>query len=145
MSAFRVGYSCPTALLNVTNNIIGDADDSQTIASNLLVYSKALDTLDHDTLEILSSCGMSVDEISLFASYLTNQFQCKWVISNSLKFLSGVPPGSILEPLFSSAYTSQFILSIASFKLQCMRMILNSNTHSLTMTPNEQMTVSTNI
>lgn len=112
-SGFRQGYSCATALLHVTDDIIRATDNGQSTALVLLDYSKAFDTIDHSLLlTILSSCGFSLDALNVLKSYLTCRSQNVQVsdnVSGSRNIVSGVPQGSILGPLLFSVYTSQFV------------------------------------
>ena len=71
-SAFRKVNS--TALLNVNDDIITDADKGMTTALVLFHYSKAFDTIDHSLL-CAKLHGFSDSAISIIRNYLTEGFQ----------------------------------------------------------------------
>lgn len=112
-SGFRPGFSCTTALLHITDDIIRAADEGRITALVLLDFSKAFDTINHNLLlEILHSCGVGVEALHLFQSYLTGRSQrvrFRGKLSNSKNSTTGVPQGSILGPLLFTVYTSQFV------------------------------------
>nr|CAI5869801.1 unnamed protein product [Callosobruchus analis]CAI5869804.1 unnamed protein product [Callosobruchus analis] len=110
-SGFRKGYSCSTALLKVTDDIMEATDRNELTALALLDYSKAFDTLNHELLlAILEFIGFSKESVQLIRSYLTNRKQIVKInarFSESKTVISGVPQGSILGPLLYIVYTSQ--------------------------------------
>ena len=69
----------------------------------LLDIKKAFDTIDHEILQQkLGYYGIGDEELSFFNSYLTNRKQCCNMnnqTSDVKVIKSGVPQGSILEPL----------------------------------------------
>lgn len=120
-SGFRPGYSCSTALLNITDDIFQASDEGNSTALALLDFSKAFDTIDHEILiEILRSSGANGEAASLLSSYLegrSQQVRLKGVISTSRAVSTGVPQGSILGPLLFTIYTSQFYRFIKYSKI----------------------------
>lgn len=112
-SGFRSGYSCTTALLHVTDDILSATDQGLMTVVVLLDFSKAFDTVNHSTLlTVLSGMGFDRDAMSLIADFLSRRTQyvsidCK----NSLpsEVVRGVPQGSILSPILFSLYTSSFV------------------------------------
>lgn len=109
-SGFREGYSCNTALLKVTDDILESSDSGKITALVLLDYTKAFDTLNHNLLiAILKYIGFDQSAITLMRNYLEGRFQAVKLGSSSSDFLaisSGVPQGSILGPLLYSIYSA---------------------------------------
>lgn len=115
-SGFRPGYSCATALLSITDDIIEAADKGLATILVLIDYSKAFDRLNHDLLiSILHYIGFDMSAITLMISYLSNRMQfvetCDGVSSVSSQNC-GVPQGSILGPLLFCIYTCNIISCI---------------------------------
>lgn len=115
-SGFRPGFSCATALTDVTDDILKALDSDKASILVMLDYSKAFDMLNHDTLvAILNYYGFSADAIGLIKSFLTDRVQqvkIKGSTSEMLNVICGVPQGSILGPLLYSIYTSTFVKEI---------------------------------
>lgn len=111
-SGFRAGYSCATAMLKITDDILSALDRKKLTALVLLDYSKAFDTLNHEILiNILSSVGLSENVCNLISSYLNQRVQAVTYSGNTSTFLNvtkGIPQGSVLGPLLFSTYISGF-------------------------------------
>jgi len=120
-SGFRRGYSCTSALTNITDDILRNADEGSVTALVLLDFSKAFDTINHDLLlSILRYIGLGEGPVALFESYIKDRYQ-KVVISNISSdyapVRSGVPQGSVLGPLLFSIYTARFAHSVTYSKI----------------------------
>jgi exonuclease III len=115
-SGFRKGYSCTTALLSVTDDIIKAYDTGMLSVLVLLDYSKAFDTISHSLLlSLLHFIGFDTHSVELIKNYLCGRSQVVKVngsISDECMVKRGVPQGSILGPLLFSIYTSQIIKNV---------------------------------
>lgn len=79
-SGCRHGYSYTTAMLHITDDITGVTDDIKCTALILLVYNKAINTIGHYLLTIISSTdGLSFDALNIIKSYLTDLFENVWL------------------------------------------------------------------
>ena len=95
-SAYRAHYSTETVLLDVTNCLVGSADEGRVSILTLLELSAAFDTLDHS---ILLTClhdmfGISGKAFEWFSSYLSDRFQSvggNGRVSSQKKLHYGVP------------------------------------------------------
>lgn len=109
-SGFRAGYSCSTALLKVTDDIISAADEGKVTALVLLDFTKAFERIDHSLLlAILKFMGFTHEAVTLIRNYLSTRFKFVETTNgrSNLEYVShGVPQGSILGPLLFSIYTS---------------------------------------
>lgn len=112
-SGYRKDYSCTTALLKVTDDILEASDRGELTALILLDYSKAFDRLNHDLLlAVLAYVGFDESAQVLIRSYLTGRRQAvklNGALSSMIGVPCGVPQGSILGPLLFSIYTSQLV------------------------------------
>lgn len=120
-SGFRPFYSCTTALLKVSDDIIRSVDSGDLTLLVLLDFSRAFDTVRHDILlSILKYLHFSSDALSLLESYFSGRSQRVRVgdqLSQQIQIKAGVPQGSILGPLLFTIYTSQLEKHIRFSKL----------------------------
>lgn len=111
-SGFRSGYSCASALADITDDILRASDDNKVSVLILLDYSKAFDMLNHDILlrllHFIGFCDSARDFMTSFLSDRTQQVIIGNKKSNVLTVRSGVPQGSVLGPILFSIYTSCF-------------------------------------
>ena len=102
-SGYRRNHSTNTALLDVTDHILKNANDGKATASIFLDLKKAFDTVSHEMLiKKLNSYGIRESALQWFKSYLNDRSQAVNVNSTLLDFKSiniGVPQGSIIGPL----------------------------------------------
>ena len=75
-SAYRVHYSTETTLLDVTNCLLGSADEGRVSILTLLDLSAVFDTLDHSILlaRLHDMFGTSGKAFEWFSSHLSNKF-----------------------------------------------------------------------
>lgn len=120
-SGFRPAHSCTTALLDITDDILSATDRGEVTVMILLDFSKAFDTVDHETLlAVLPRFGLSESALSLISSFLDERVQYVRVgsqVSNCKAVKRGVPQGSILGPLLFTIYTSVIPDFIQSCKI----------------------------
>lgn len=111
-SGFRPLYSCTTALADINDAVLGATDKGMLTVLVLLDYSRAFDTVRHETLLlILRSIGFAEQSVSLMSSYLsgrTQRVRLREEMSEPLNVGTGVPQGSILGPLLFTLYTCRF-------------------------------------
>lgn len=119
-SGFRANYSCTTALINITDDIITANDTGLVTALVLLDFSKAFDTINHKILlAILYHFGFDETAISLLSNYLQGRRQCVVYKNNKSalrNLIHGVPQGSILGPLLYVIYSHNLCNSLKHCK-----------------------------
>lgn len=97
-SGFRPGYSCSTALLNITDDILRANDQDKVTALIVLDYSNVSDTINHKLLlAILHQIGFHSTAKRMIECYLENRKQCVVLNNNKFNFLvvtCGVLQGS---------------------------------------------------
>ena len=115
-SGFRPGYSCESALCDITDDILKATNDGKVSVLVLLDFSKAFDMLNHKILlAILNYIGFSENACHFLSSFLTGRSQqvvCNQRCSSLLDVRLGVPQGSILGPLLYTVFTFNFFRSL---------------------------------
>ena len=91
-------------------------DKSESVCALFMDLSKAFDTINQDLLLAkLKAYGFSKDTLTLICSYLKNRKQ-KVAINNSAStthtVISGVPQGSIDDPLLLNLFINDLVLFI---------------------------------
>ena len=107
-SVYRKGHSSLTLLLKLQGDIQKAMNRNKVTLSLFADYSKAFDTVDHNTLvHKLYSLQFSHSPLHLINSYLTERKQFVQIDDKRLplaRVYYGVPQGSILEPIFFNLY-----------------------------------------
>ncbi len=99
--------------------------DSKSLVLILLDPSAAFDTVNHQIhLSTLSSLGITGIPLRWFESYLTGRsFKVAWgrKVSTEHQLVTGVPQGSVLEPLLFSPYITSLgpIIQAHGFSYHC--------------------------
>ena len=109
-SAYRSSHSTETALLDVTCNLLDEADKGKISILSLLDLSAAFDTIDHNILlgRLQTTFGIQGKALAWFESYMCGRHQTVVVNnfkSNPVILRYGVPQGSVLGPILFSLYT----------------------------------------
>ena len=107
-SGFRPLHSTETALLNTTDDWLGDFDNGNVVIAVMLDLTGAFDTIDHTLLtNKLYYYGLDEKSVKWFISYLDGRTQTTCISGNTSKFKQvtcGIPQGSILGPLLFIIY-----------------------------------------
>ena len=100
------------AALELIDRITTKLNNNEVPFSIFLNLSKAIDTLDHNTLLCkLNHYGIEGVPLKLYESYLSNRTQYVEfadVKSETLSIATGVPQGSILRPILFIIYINDF-------------------------------------
>jgi hypothetical protein len=110
-SAYRTNYSCETALISVSDDILWAMEHKKVTALAAIDLSAAFDTVDHEILlNVLNVnfgiCGVALDWIS---TYLIDRSFCVNVnesYSTTRNLAFSVPQGSCFGPTLYSVYAS---------------------------------------
>ena len=105
---FRTGHSTELAALHLVNDVTKQMDTGKVFTNIYIDLSKAFDTLDHSILlDKLNYYGIRGVANNLLHSYISNRYQYvdfNGSISSTKVVDTGVPQGSILEPLLFLIY-----------------------------------------
>ena len=119
VSGFRKGYSTQHALFRVIETWKQSLDSRSVVGTFLMDLSKAYDCIPHDLLIAkLKAYGLDRNSLRLMLTYLSNRIQRVKVgtcLSKYGKIKSGIPQGSVLEPLLINI----FINDIFYMNLDC--------------------------
>ncbi len=122
LTGFRRGFSTGSALLKLRDDIKRAMNASEISIIVLIDFSKAFDTISHDTLiRSLHKMGFSRNFLSWSLSYLSNRKQYVQIDAQQSKPMTtyfGVPQGSILGPLFFNLYVNGLQDSLDSRSIQ---------------------------
>ena len=110
-SAYRANFSCETALLKLTNDLLWVMEHQEVTPLVAIDLSAAFDTVDHDLLlSILSKkFGVVNNALTWFNSYLRLrrfQVQIDDTKSKEIELPFSVPQGSCAGQVLYSAYAS---------------------------------------
>lgn len=121
-SAYKPYHSVETALIQVTDNILCNIDDNNSVLLILLDLSAAFDTLDHKILlnTLTNWFGIEKKALQWIGNYLSNRtytVQIKDHKSASINLSEGVPQGSVLGPVLFTAYVTPLAALIKSLSI----------------------------
>ena len=95
LSAYRKSYRCESELLYLIEDWKGALDKNSVVGTVIMDVSKAFDLIPHDLLLVkLSAYGISVHNLNLLKSYLTNRRKRVRVedVASDISYVnSGVP------------------------------------------------------
>ena len=107
---FLSNSSCLTQQLTALHNIFKSLDEKREVDTIYIDFSKAFDTVPHRELICKLKCfGIAGELLLWFQGYLTSRTHTvsrDGTTSNTLLVVSGVPQGSILDPLLFLIYVN---------------------------------------
>ena len=111
-SAYRVSYSCETAIVKLMDDVFKSFDKNSYTVMTFLDFSAAFDTVDHGLLisKLEYKFGIKGIPLKWFKSYLDGRYykvKINSTLSEDHPLLFGVPQGSILGPILYSMYVKE--------------------------------------
>ena len=120
-SAYKRFHSCETVLVRVHNDILRAIDNRHCVVLLLLDLSAAFDTVYHSILleRLYSKFAIRGSALNWFKSYLTDRSQCVSINEEKSEIHEpecGVPPGSVLGPIYTYFILHRWLTSCDSIK-----------------------------
>ncbi len=109
-SAYRKFHSTETALLKVSDDILGALDQGSAVILGMLDLCSAFDTIDYGTMvqRLETDFGINGKALAWFRSYLEDRYQIVCIEGQRptpSRLTCGVSQGSVLGPKEFTLYT----------------------------------------